>query len=146
MKFIEYLEMIINNQEIDENILYDKPSLFIEIEELERTAKELGYNVDELIENFKNGELIKLSKKDWKKLKNTDSNEINSIEDIQKLAIKYHKNFNRVYDQIVIDKKIEAPIVLYRKRKAPYLIGGNTRLMTIKSLGLKPIVWAIQEP
>jgi hypothetical protein len=27
-----------------------------------------------------------------------------------------------------------------------YLIGGNTRLMILKSLGLKPMVWVIEEP
>jgi hypothetical protein len=68
------------------------------------------------------------------------------MEDIKTLAVKYNKDFDNVYNQITVDKKIEAPIVLYRKRKPYYLIGGNTRLMILKSLGLKPMVWVIEEP
>ena len=146
MKLIKYLEMIINNQEIDKDILYVKPSLSIEIEELERITNEFGYDIEKLIESFNNGVLTKLSDNDWNQLENTDSNQIDKYEDVKKLSLKYNKNLNRVYKQITKNKKIEAPIVLYRKEKSPYLVAGNTRLMTLKSLNFKPMIWAIQEP
>lgn len=133
-------------KEMNKKVRYVKPSLEIEREELERTAKVFDYDIDRLIENFEDGELIKLDEKDWKKLENTDSNQINSEEDIKKLATKYSKDFDRVHNQITVDKKIEAPVVLYRKRKPPYLIGGNTRLMVLKSLGIIPMIWAVDAP
>ena len=127
-------------------IRFVKPSLAIERDELERTAKVFDYDVDRLIESFDDGELTKLDEKDWKKLENTDSNKVDNIEDIQKLAVKYGKDFDNVRNQISVDKKIEAPIVLYRKRKPPYLVGGNTRLMILKSMGIQPMIWAIEAP
>jgi DNA polymerase III epsilon subunit-like protein len=133
-------------KEMKKKVRYIKPSLQIEKDELERTARVFDYDVDRLIEHFEDGELISLDEKDWKKLENTDSNKVNNIEDIKQLATKYGKDFDNLYNQITIDKKIEAPIVLYRKRKPPYLIGGNTRLMILKSLGIKPMIWAVDAP
>ena len=133
-------------KEMKTKVRYVKPSLAIEKDELERTAKVFDYDVDRLIENFNDGEFTKLDEKDWKKLENTDSNKVDNIEDIQKLAVKYGKDFDNVRNQIIVDKKIEAPIVLYRKRKPPYLVGGNTRLMILKSMGIQPMIWAIEAP
>jgi DNA polymerase III epsilon subunit-like protein len=133
-------------KEMKRNVQYVKPSLSIEKDELERTAEFFSYDVNRLIEKFDDGELVKLDDKDWKKLENTDSNKIDNIEDIKTLSVKYNKDFDNVYNQITVNKKIEAPIILYRKRKPYYLVGGNTRLMILKSLGLKPMVWVIEEP
>jgi DNA polymerase III epsilon subunit-like protein len=133
-------------KEMKKTVRYIKPSLNIEKNELERTADFFGYDIDRLIENFEDGELVKLEEKDWKKLENTDSNKVNNIEDIKQLATKYGKDFDQIYKQITLDKKIEAPIVLYRKRKPPYLVGGNTRLMILKTLGIQPMIWAVEAP
>lgn len=133
-------------KEMNKKVRYVKPSLQIEKDELERTARFFDYDIDRLIENFDDGELISLDEKDWKKLENTDSNKIDNIEDIKVLTTKYSKDFDLIHNKIIVDKKIEAPIVLYRKRKPPYLIGGNTRLMILKSLGIKPMIWAVEAP
>ena len=133
-------------KEMKKTVRYIKPSLDIERSELERTAEFFGYDIDRLIENFEDGELSKLDEKDWQKLENTDSNQINDLKQAEKLAISYGKGFDLVKNQIIVDKKIEAPIVLYRKRKPPYLIGGNTRLMMLKALGIQPMIWAVEAP
>lgn len=146
MKFIDYLKtLILFFDSKDLKIEYVKPSLFIEMDELQRTADIFEYDVNELFQSFNKGELIKLLKSDWKKLENTDSYyEIKNVEDVKKLAEKYDKDFDRVYNQITVDKKIEAPIILYRNNQKPYLIGGNTRLMVLKSLGITPTIFAMK--
>lgn len=146
MKFIDYLKtLILFFDSKDLKIEYVKPSLFIEMDELQRTADVFEYDVNELVQSFNKGELIELLKSDWKKLENTDSYyEIKNVEDVKKLAEKYDKDFDRVYNQITVDKKIEAPIILYRNNQKPYLIGGNTRLMVLRSLGIIPTIFAVR--
>jgi len=132
MKFIDYLLYLLLD-----SIQYIKPSFQIEIEELKRTSDELNLNLNDLINSFNNSEIEELNNVDWDNLENTDSNQIKNIEDVKQLAIKYNKDFDRVYEQIIRNKKIEAPIVLYRKRYNPYLIGGNTRLCILRVLKIE---------
>jgi hypothetical protein len=132
MKFIDYLQYLLLD-----SIEYVKPSFHIEIDELKRTSQELGLVLNDLINGFNDSKIDVLSNKDWNKLENTDSNKINNIKDVQELAIKYDKDFDRVYNQIIKDKKIEVPIILYRKGYNPYLIGGNTRLSILRVLKIE---------
>lgn len=131
--FQYYLEQVLIN------VTWMKPSLDEEMDEFERTSKELNINKEQLIESFKDGELITLTDDIWRELKNTDSWKTKTMEDVKRLAIEYGKNL----DSIINAKKLPAPIILKINNKF-YLIAGNTRLMYSRANKINPLVYLIE--
>ena len=129
-------------------INFIKPNLDIELEEIERTQKELNLTndqVDKIKEKFKKQKIVTLKHEE---IDNSDYGNIQSFDDVLKLVKKYDKDINRLLDQFE-KYEIEAPIILSINDKKPYLIGGNTRLMILKlmilkSLNIKPKVLEIK--
>ena len=142
----------LKNKEIN----YIKPLYDVEESEIERITKEfkLTKNKVKAIENqFKENEIVDL--RDNVKIRNSDYDKINinDFDEVLKLVKEYGKNIDRLLTQFE-EGKIEAPVILIEKRKSaklidaekenPYLIGGNTRLMLLKALGMKPKVLEIK--
>jgi hypothetical protein len=84
--------------------------------------------------------MVILSDDIWSKLENSDSYEINSLDDAIKLATEYGKDYKPTLDAIKADKTINPPMVLNYDKDKYYLVGGNTRLMFYKALGKTPKV------
>ena len=167
MKLYEYLKNILSEEKKPENsnddkdikdkfdklfndikekrkvINFIKPNLDIELEEIERTKQDLNLTndqVNEIKEKFKTEELTVLN---YKKIDNSDYGNVKSFDDVLNLVKKYGKDINRLLDKFS-EGEVEAPIILSIDNKKPYLIGGNTRLMLLQSLNIKPKILKIK--
>jgi cytidyltransferase-like protein len=111
-----------------------------EEEEIERTAQDLNIPIPDVRYAFTAGSMVVLSDDIWSKLENTDSYEVNSLDDAIQLATEYGKDYKSTLDAIKADKTINPPMVLNYDKDKYYLVGGNTRLMFYKALGKIPKV------
>ena len=108
--------------------------------EIERTAQEFNIPLEDLKYAFIAGGMIILSDDIWSKLKNTDSYDIKSLKDAIRLAKKYGKNWESTLAGIKAGKTLDPPMILNYDKTKYYLVGGNTRLMFYKALGITPKV------
>jgi len=108
--------------------------------EVERTAQEFNIPLEDLKYAFIAGRMIILSDDIWSKLENTDSYDITSIEDAVKLANQYGKKWKSTLSAIKNSEVLDPPMVLNYDKSRYYLVGGNTRLMFYKALGITPKV------
>jgi cytidyltransferase-like protein len=106
--------------------------------EIERTAQEFNIPLEDLKYAFTAGGMVILSDDIWSKLENTDSYDIKSLKDAIRLAKKYGKNWEPTYNAIKSGKTIDPPMILNYDKTKYYLVGGNTRLMFYKALGITP--------
>lgn len=86
------------------------------------------------------GRKAPLGHKHWRRLQNTDSWGTKKMRDVQRLGAEYGKDVDQVEHGMRAGKTIPAPMVVHRKNKPPYLVGGNTRLMVSRALGVNPHV------
>ena len=113
-----------------------------EDEELQRTAREMQLDYGNLVHAFQNAQLEELSDTDWTRMENTDSiGDWTKDEVIENIGS--NRDHARIFHGIENGEDMPAPIVLFRNGESPYLIGGNTRLMACKALGIRPVVLAI---
>jgi len=108
--------------------------------EIERTAQEFNTPIPDMQYAFIAGDMVVLNDDIWSKLENSDSWEINSLEDAVKLAKKYGKDWKPTLAAIKAGKAINPPLILNYDKDNYYLVGGNTRLMFYKALGITPKV------
>jgi cytidyltransferase-like protein len=108
--------------------------------EIERTAEHFNIPIPDVRYAFTAGNMVVLSDDIWSKLENSDSYEVNSLDDAIKLATEYGKDYKPTLDAIKADKTINPPMVLNYDKDKYYLVGGNTRLMFYKALGKTPKV------
>ena len=108
--------------------------------EIERTAEHFNIPIPDVRYAFTAGNMVVLSDDIWSKLENSDSYEVNSLEDAIQLATEYGKDYKSTLDAIKADKTINPPMVLNYDKDKYYLVGGNTRLMFYKALGKIPKV------
>jgi cytidyltransferase-like protein len=111
-----------------------------EASEIERTAEEFNIPLEDLKYAFTAGGMVILSDDIWSKLENTDSYNVKSLEDAINLAKEYGKNWKPTHDAIKAGKTIDPPMILNYDKDKYYLVGGNTRLMFYKALGITPKV------
>lgn len=131
----------IKNNIIDINFI--NPNYETEISEIERIEKEFGLNKKQIEKIKKQFVEPKLTNFNSKELDNSDYFLVKTFDDIVELVNKYDKDIDKLLEQFE-KGEIEAPIVLFRTKKNPYLIGGNTRLMLLKFLNIKPKVLKIK--
>jgi hypothetical protein len=108
--------------------------------EIERTAQVFNVPIPDMRYAFVAGNMVVLSDNIWSKLENSDSYDINSLEDAIALAKKYGKDWKPTLDAVKSNKAINPPLVLNYDKDKYYLVGGNTRLMFYKALGKIPKV------
>jgi cytidyltransferase-like protein len=111
-----------------------------ESEEIERTAEVFNIPLEDLKYAFTAGSIIVLSDSIWSKLENTDSYQVKDIEDAVKLAKQYGKNWKPTLTAIKDGTVMDPPMILNYDKDKYYLVGGNTRLMFYKALGINPKV------
>ena len=108
--------------------------------EIERTADVFNIPLEDLKYAFTAGSMIILSDDIWSKLENSDSYEVTSLDDAIKLAKQYGKDWKPVLSAIKNGTIVDPPMILNYDQNRYYLVGGNTRLMFCKALGIEPKV------
>jgi hypothetical protein len=111
--------------------------------EITRTRRELRLKSAPLHTAMAKGRLGTLSDKHWSRMDNTDSWKATKAS-ANKLAKEYGRDIKRVHTGFKEGHKMPAPIVLHRKGKRPYLVGGNTRLMAASATGIRPKVFHVR--
>jgi cytidyltransferase-like protein len=111
-----------------------------ELGEIDRTAQKFNVPINDLQYAFETGKENILTDDIWSKLENSDSYEIQNLEQAIKLANKYKKDWRSIVKAIQDEKQLPLPLVLNYAKDKYYLVGGNTRLMFYKALGVQPIV------
>jgi hypothetical protein len=121
------------------------PEVEEEKEEIERTAIALDLDFDDLYSDTENGKLTVLTDDIWEKLDNTDSWNIESLQQAKELAEEYEKNIDAIIEGFISENiSMPAPIVLKYSEEDYYLIAGNTRLMVAKAFKVRPKVWLVE--
>ena len=138
--FLSVLEKSLN--EINHQTTDDTFTALVarEESEIERTADVFNIPLEDLKYAFTAGSMIILSDDIWSKLENTDSYEVTSLDDAIKAAKGYGKNWKPTLDAIKNGTIIDPPMILNYDKTKYYLVGGNTRLMFYKALGITPKV------
>lgn len=108
--------------------------------EIKRTSDHLGIPHEKLKAAVAKGQVGPLEPSHWDALQNTDSNQLRGKKHAKKQAKLYKRNIHKIFKGFRKQKEMPAPIVLHHGDEAPYLIGGNTRLMAAKASGIKPHV------
>jgi cytidyltransferase-like protein len=111
-----------------------------ELGEIDRTAQTFNVPINDLQYAFEAGRENILTDDVWSKLENSDSYQIKNLEQAIKLANKYKKDWRSIVRAIQNEKQLPLPLVLNYAKDKYYLVGGNTRLMFYKALGVQPIV------
>jgi hypothetical protein len=118
-----------------------------EMDEIERAAQDLSRDnkietsVKEILNVFKKAKETKLDDKVWKKLENTESNEIKKgdMDKVVDLAKKYNKSSPLKLKDALLSGEYRPPLILKIGGRY-HLVAGNTRLCTAAALGLNPNV------
>jgi hypothetical protein len=125
--------------EMDDN-RWHRPDVDEEHDEIVQQARSLKLDPDHLKSAVTHGKLGPLSRRHWSKLDNSDSWHTKSVESARARAETYGRDIDSVMDALHQGHPLPAPMVLHRKGERPYLIGGNTRLMAARALGVRPHV------
>jgi hypothetical protein len=118
-----------------------------EMDEIERAAQDLSRDdkyetsVKEILNVFKKSKETKLDDKIWKKLENTESNEIEKgdMSKVVNLAKKYHKSSPLKLKDAIMSGDYRPPLILKFGNRY-HLVAGNTRLCTAAAMGVNPKV------
>lgn len=120
------------------------PSLIRERGEIERTAEALQIDYESLMYAAKKGKLQTLDDATWDRLENTDSQKTTVLRNAKRLAKEYGRDADSIIQGFNSGEPMPAPIILLRKNHAPYLIGGNTRLMIARALKIQPMALIVR--
>jgi hypothetical protein len=134
-------ELIATAQKNAPNTTWRKPDVEEEESEINRTAKALKLDPKALMKTVRGSKLEMLDDKTWKRLKNSDSWESDTVDEANGRAYDYDRDIASVFEGM--GKELPAPIVLMHKN-TPYLIGGNTRLMASRALKVRPKVLMVR--
>lgn len=122
-----------------------------EMDEIERAVQDLSRDEDidvsvkEVKKKFQDAKPRKLSKSVWKKLENTESNEIDKgdTESVEKIAKKYNKTSPTKLKKSLESGDYNPPMIIKFKNRY-HLVAGNTRLCTAAAMGIIPNVLIIE--
>jgi len=118
-----------------------------EIDEFERAAQDLSrdegikVSVNEILDAFEKAKEIQLPFDIWKKLENTESNQIKKGEmsKVVELAKQYNKQHPKELKKALLSGDYRRPLILKFGNRY-HLVAGNTRLCTAAALGIQPQV------
>jgi hypothetical protein len=81
-----------------------------------------------------------LTDSDWARLENTDSYNTENLTQASKAASSYGRDIDSVMKGFQTGNSMKMPVVLERPDNTITLVGGNTRLMAARVLGIQPTV------
>ena len=125
------------------------PKFEDEVGEIERTQKHFDIKdkdfVRKFIERAQTGQLVRLSEEDWDRLENTDSHSDNILRgDWDAVAQcaeaqEVERDWRGIKARMQTGQPVHAPLIA-RRGDILHKVGGNTRLMVARALGVKPDV------
>jgi hypothetical protein len=129
-----------------ENI--NRPDIKGEMDEIQRLSQDLNrdegidISVQEIVDAFEKSNEETLSDDVWKKLENTESNEIEKgdLESVMDIAKTYNKTNPKKLVKVLESDEYERPLILNMSDRY-ILVAGNTRLSTAAAMGMKPKVF-----
>ena len=118
-----------------------------EIDEIQRATQELSRDghlettVADMVNAFIKGKEIQITDDIWRKLENTESNEVKKgdMKKVIEIAKKYDKTSPLVLKKSLLNGDYKRPLIL-KFGDRYHLVAGNTRLSTAAALGMKPQV------
>jgi len=118
-----------------------------EMDEIERAAQDLSRDnkfetsVKDILKVFNKAKETKLDDKVWKKLENTESNQIKKgeMDKVIDLAKKYNKSSPLKLKDSILSGQYRPPLIL-KFGDRYHLVAGNTRLCTAAAMGETPKV------
>jgi hypothetical protein len=118
-----------------------------EIDEVQRAVQELSRDgllettVEDMVNAFKNGKETQITDDIWRKLENTESNEVKKgeMKKVIEIAKKYDKTSPLILKKSLLKDDYKRPLIL-KFGDRYHLVAGNTRLCTAAALGMKPQV------
>jgi hypothetical protein len=118
-----------------------------EMDETERAAQDLSRDnkfetsVKDILKVFNKAKETKLDDKVWKKLENTESNQIKKgeMDKVIDLAKKYNKSSPLKLKDSILSGQYRPPLILKFGNRY-HLVAGNTRLCTAAAMGETPKV------
>jgi hypothetical protein len=142
-----YEDFIELDDEIIEFYKRKKESINDEIEELQRASQDLSrdegidVSVEKLSKLFQDTSEVILSDEVWKKLENTESNQIKKgeMKKVVELAKKYDKTPPSILKKALLKNEYKRPLII-KFGDRYHLVAGNTRLSTAAALGFRPDV------
>jgi hypothetical protein len=142
-----YEDFIELDDEVIEFYERKKESINDEIDELQRASQDLSrdegidVSVEKLTKLFQEANEVILSDDIWKKLENTESNQIKKgeIKKVEELAKKYDKTPPSMLKKALLKNEYNRPLII-KFGDRYHLVAGNTRLSTAAALGFRPDV------
>jgi len=142
-----YEDFVELQNEVDEFYKNKKESINNEIDEIQRASQDLSRNegievsVDKLVKLFHNADEVILNDDVWKKLENTESNEImkGEMKKVEDIAKKYNKTPPSKLKKALLKNEYDRPLII-KFGDRYHLVAGNTRLSTAAALGFRPNV------
>jgi hypothetical protein len=142
-----YEEFIELEDEIIEFLDRKKESINDEMDEIQRASQDLSRNegievsVDELKKLFHDTDEVILNDDIWKKLENTESNQImkGEMKKAEDVAKKYDKTSPKILKKALLKNEYKRPLII-KFGDRYHLVAGNTRLCTAAALGFRPNV------
>jgi hypothetical protein len=122
---------------------YDSPYhdlVLSEMGEIDRVSEEFNIPAEDIQYAFEVGHEVILTENIWSKLENSDSYEVQNLDQAVELANKYKKNWRAIVQAIKDEKQLPLPMVMQYSEDKYHLVAGNTRLMIYKALGVQPVV------
>jgi len=118
-----------------------------EMDEFERASQDLSrdegidVSVEKLLKLFQDTNEVILSDEVWKKLENTESNQIKKgeMKKVVELAKKYDKTPPSILKKALLKNEYKRPLII-KFGDRYHLVAGNTRLSTAAALGFRPDV------
>jgi hypothetical protein len=137
----EFFEFILHKQRtgLFSKMNWIKSDYTHEKDEFDRVTKLYKIPPTTLENNYKPSTPQPLKKSTWKDIKNTDSWNVKTIQEVADISKKQGKNYRKIAVEMLTSKKTFAPIVA-KKKNEYYLIAGNVRLMLSRVLDIEPKV------
>lgn len=118
-----------------------------EIDEIQRATQELSRDghlettVADMVNAFIKGKEIQITDDIWRKLENTESNEVKKgdMKKVIEIAKKYDKTSPLLLKKSLLNGDYKRPLIL-KFGDRYHLVAGNTRLSTAAAIGMKPQV------
>lgn len=126
------------------SVSWERPDLHAEREEILRTAKSEGLDLDDLWNALESGKLVPLTEQTWSRMENTDSYDVSTMEDAVELAERYKRDWRSIKNAYETRGTLPAPIVIMKPNGALYLVGGNTRLIVARAHNTMPEIFLAQ--
>lgn len=142
-----YEEFIELEDEIIEFLDRKKESINDEMDEIQRASQDLSrdegieVSVDELKKLFHDTDEVILNDDIWKKLENTESNQImkGEMKKAEEVAKKYDKTSPKILKKALLKNEYKRPLII-KFGDRYHLVAGNTRLCTAAAIGFRPNV------